>query len=128
MSHFIVDLNKFADGGLAERLNYELKKILENIADPNTDHKKKRKIQVNITLTSNEKRELADVIVDVKATPAPRKSIESTLIMDRDVSGYVTGAELKSGIQGQSYYDPEDEELKDDRGGVIDFKKQGGAK
>ncbi len=33
----IVDLNAFADGALAEQFNAELYKVLENIADPNTD-------------------------------------------------------------------------------------------
>jgi len=124
----IVDLNDFADGALAERFNYELKNLLQNIADPNTDPKKKRKLQIVLTLTSNEKREIAEVDIDVKTTPAPRLSLGSTLVMDRDEAGYATAAELKSGMKDQTYFDSEDGHIKDDRGGVIDFKAQGGNK
>jgi hypothetical protein len=128
MDEMIVDLNDFADGALAERFNYELKNLLQNIADPNTDPKKKRKLQIVLTLTSNEKREIAEVDIDVKTTPAPRLSLGSTLVMDRDEAGYATAAELKSGMKDQTYFDSEDGHIKDDRGGVIDFKAQGGNK
>ncbi|GEM02885.1 hypothetical protein SAMN05421839_10640 [Halolactibacillus halophilus] len=128
MDEMIVDLNDFADGALAERFNYELKNLLQNIADPNTDPKKKRKLQIVLTLTSNEKREIAEVDIDVKTTPAPRLSLGSTLVMDRDEAGYATAAELKSGMKDQTYFDSEDGRIKDDRGGVIDFKAQGGNK
>ncbi|GEM04493.1 replication terminator protein [Halolactibacillus miurensis] len=128
MDEMIVDLNDFADGALAERFNYELKNLLQNIADPNTDPKKKRKLQIVLTLTSNEKREIAEVDIDVKTTPAPRLSLGSTLVMDRDEAGYATAAELKSGVKDQTYFDSEDGRIKDDRGGVIDFKAQGGSK
>ncbi|MEK3974512.1 MULTISPECIES: RusA family crossover junction endodeoxyribonuclease [unclassified Psychrobacillus] len=33
---------------------------LDNIADPNTDHKKARKVTVSLTRKANEKRNLAD--------------------------------------------------------------------
>lgn len=128
MNEMIVDLNDFADGALAERVNYELKNLLQNIADPNTDPKKKRKLQINLIFTTNEKREIADVEIDVKTTPAPRLSLGSTLVMDRDDLGHATAAELKSGVKDQTYFDAEDGHIKDDRGGVIDFKKQGGTK
>ncbi|GAA5416223.1 hypothetical protein Pryu01_01255 [Paraliobacillus ryukyuensis] len=125
----IINLNTLADGAFAERINYELKNLLQNIADPNTDAQKKRKLQVTLTLEANENRELADVNIDVKATPAPRKSIGSTLILDRDEAGYATAAELKSGIKDQTYFDPESYEVKDDRGqNVVDLQKQGGSK
>jgi hypothetical protein len=48
-----IDLNTFANGALAERANEELQKILENIADPNTDAKKKRKLTLTITLSAD---------------------------------------------------------------------------
>lgn len=130
MSQSMVDLNEFANGALAERFNYELQKILENIADPNTDHKVKRKMNINLTLETNEDRELSNVSIQVKSTPAPRKNIGSAIIIDRDESGKIVGAELKSGIKGQTFFDTEDNQVKDDKGGVIDFRKQkeGGTK
>jgi hypothetical protein len=128
MANMTVDLNDFANGALAERFNYELQKLLENIADPNTDFKVKRKMDIKLTLETNEERELASVNIQVKSTPAPRKNIGSAIMLDRDETGKTVGAELKSGIKGQTYWDAEDGDLKSDTGGVIDFRNKGASK
>ncbi|WP_440894944.1 replication terminator protein [Amphibacillus sp. Q70] len=125
----IVDLNDFADGALAEQFNHELQKVLENISDPNTDPTKKRKISINLTLQSDERLQLTDVVVEVKSAVAPRNAVSSSLILDKDEKGKTTAAELKSGIKGQTYADYETGEVKDDRGqNVVDLQKQGGTK
>ncbi|MGE7977331.1 replication terminator protein [Psychrobacillus sp. NPDC093200] len=99
----IIDLNTFASGALAEKVNIELQKALDNIADPNTDHKKARKVTVSITLKANEKRNLANVVVDTKSTLVPAVGVETEILIDYAPDGQVTGAELKSGIPGQSF-------------------------
>ena len=114
----IIDLNTFASGALAEKVNIELQKVLENIADPNTDHKKARKVTVSITLKANERRNLANVIVDTKSTLVPSVGVESELIIDYTPEGDITGAELKSGIPGQAYIN-DDGEILDDKGKPI---------
>lgn len=119
MKQQIIDLNTFASGALAERTNIELQKVLENIADPNTDHKKTRKVTINIVLKANEKRNLASVIVDAKSSLVPAKGIESEIIIDYNTNGSVTGAELKSGIPGQMYVDDNGDVLTD-RGETIE--------
>lgn len=111
----IIDLNTFASGALSEKVNIELQKALDNIADPNTDHKKARKVTVSITLKANGKRNLANVIVDTKSTLVPAVGVETELIIDYTRDGQVTGAELKSGIPGQSYMST-DGEILDDQG------------
>ena len=98
----IIDLNTFASGALAEKVNIELQKALDNIADPNTDHKKARKVTVSITLKANEKRNLANVIVDTKSTLVPAVGVETELIIDYTPDGKITGAELKSGRRSTS--------------------------
>lgn len=118
----IIDLNTFADGAVAERFNLELQKILENIADPNTDPTKARKLTLTVALKADENRDLAMVSVTAKSTLAPAKSIETKIVMDYDSNGKVTGAELKSGIKGQTYI-TEDGEVADDKGNkIISFK------
>lgn len=127
----ILDLNRVANGAFHERFNYELQKLLQNVADPNTDAEKKRKMQVTLTLEPDENREVAKITIDVKSTPVPRKSIGSTLLIDQDELGRATGAELKSGAKGQTYLDYDTGEILDDRGqNVVDLKKtkQGGVK
>lgn len=103
----MIDLNKFAGGAVAEKLNMELQKVLANIADPNTDHKKARKVSLTLTLKANEQRGLAVVMADVKSTLAPSKGVETQMMIDMDGQGNVVGAELRSGIPGQTYFDEE---------------------
>lgn len=118
-----IDLNTFANGALAERANEELQKILENIADPNTDAKKKRKLNLTITLSADNKRDVILTNVIAKSVLAPAEPIEAKILMDLDNSGKVTGAELKSGIKGQTYIDVETGDVHDDVGSkVINFK------
>ncbi|MCM3620483.1 replication terminator protein [Sutcliffiella horikoshii] len=114
----IIDLNNFSEGALAERFNQELQKILENIADPNTDAKKVRKLTLTVSLKADDKRDVVLTSVVAKSTLAPAKEIEAKLIMDLDVKGKVTGAELKSGIKGQTYI-TEEGEIESDRGEKI---------
>lgn len=114
----IINLNDFAEGALAERFNEELQKILENIADPNTDAKKVRKLTVTVSLSADDKRDVVLTSVLAKSTLAPAKEIEAKLIMDLDGRGKVTGAELKSGIKGQTYITDEGE-IESDRGEKI---------
>jgi hypothetical protein len=119
----IIDLNTFADGALLERFNQELQRILENIADPNTDAKKVRKLTVTLSLKADDKRDVVLSSVVAKSTLAPAKDIEAKLLMDLDSNGIITGAELKSGIKGQTFIDVETGEIQDDRGSkVVSFK------
>ncbi|MCM3111651.1 replication terminator protein [Lederbergia lenta] len=119
----IIDLNNFAEGAVSERLNQELQKVLENIADPNTDPTKARKVTLTITLKADDKRDLAMASVVAKSSIVPAKSIDAKIIMDLDNGGKITGAELKSGIKGQTYVTDEGE-IADDKGEIINFKQK----
>ncbi|GAB7387394.1 replication terminator protein [Bacillaceae bacterium] len=117
-----IDLSSFAGGAVVERFNIELQKILENVADPNTDPKKARKLQLTLTIKADENRDIANVSIQTKTTLVPAKEIETKLIMDRDSRGRIVGQELKSGVKGQMYI-TDDGQVADDRGKVIDLKQ-----
>jgi hypothetical protein len=120
----IINLSSFAEGAVAERFNAELQKILENIADPNTDAAKVRKLTLTLSFKADEKRDIVVTSVQAKSALSPAKHIETKIVMDLDNRGNVTGAELKSGIKGQSYI-TEDGEVETDIGEkVISFKAQ----
>jgi hypothetical protein len=120
----IINLSSFAEGAVAERFNAELQKILENIADPNTDAAKVRKLTLTLSFKADEKRDIVVTSVQAKSALSPAKHIETKIVMDLDNRGNVTGAELKSGIKGQSYI-TEDGEVETDVGEkVISFKQQ----
>lgn len=124
MEEKIIDLNSFANGALSERCNTDIQKILENIADPNTDAKKVRKLTVTISFHADNERDVVVTSVVSKPTLAPAKPIESKLMMDLDSRGKVTGAELKSGIKGQTFMDDHGDVADDQGNKIINLKKQ----
>jgi hypothetical protein len=118
----MIDLTNFAEGAVAERFNIELQKILENIADPNTDPKKARKLTLTLTVKADEKRDIANVSIQTKTVTVPAREIETKIIMDYDPRSGIVGAELKSGAKGQMFID-QDGEVADDKGNkVVRFK------
>ena len=121
------DLNNFADGGLMEKFSIEMQRVLENVADPNTDPKKVRKVTLTVSIKPNANRTLSDVTVEARSTIAPAKPISTELIIGIDSDGKVVGNELKSGMQGQSYIDDEGE-VRDDTGKKIEEEKQKSSK
>ncbi|OYS70325.1 replication terminator protein [Limosilactobacillus reuteri] len=114
------DLSKIAEGGVQVKLNRALKQVADNILDLNTDPTKKRKVQINITLVPNEKRNASDVTVEVKTTLAPEIGVPTTMLLGRDANGEVNVNELKSGIKGQTYIDPDDGKVKTDTGEPVE--------
>jgi len=114
----MIKLSEFAGGAVDERFNIELKEVLENMQDLNTDPLKNRSITLKITLKGNADRNLSSVLVDAKSTIVPADGISATLILDRDEKGSPVAAELKSGIPGQSFISDSGEIL-DDKGQTV---------
>ncbi len=111
-----------AEGAFMEQFNNELKKVLANIADPNTDPTKARKITLTATLKSDENRDIVNFEVQSKASLIAPRPIATKIIIDKDKDGSIVSAELKSGIKGQHFID-KDGKIKDDTGNVVNFKK-----
>lgn len=107
-------------GGVQVKINRALKEVADNILDPNTEAKKKRKVQLTISISPNEKRDAAETVIDVKTTLAPETGVNSTMLLGRDTKGKVHINELKSGVKGQEYIDTETGEVKTDTGERID--------
>ncbi|CAM3000044.1 replication terminator protein [Hathewaya histolytica] len=98
----MINLESFADGALAEKMNAALKEVLENIADPNTDYKLKRKLTLELTFASGEDRELAEVNILAKTKLAPNKPIATKIIIGTDGKGGILASEFKKQVPGQS--------------------------
>ena len=92
----MINLESFADGALAEKVNMALKEVLANITDPNTEYKTKRK------LTAGEDRELTEVDIVAKTKLAPAKPLNTRIIIGTDGKGGVLASEFKKQIPGQS--------------------------
>lgn len=129
-----LNLSELSDGAVQEKIDREVKKVLQNILDPNTDFDKARTVTVTISMKANEQRNSLTTDVSVKSKLAPQKSIATTVLVGRDDNtGQIQAAELLSNAPGQTFIDMNDGVLKTDTGtpiddiddsGVIDFNKR----
>lgn len=71
-----ITLATMAGGAVDELFIDAMGKVLENIADPNTDHKFKREINLRFTITPNEERSVGKVVVSCGTKRAAVKGIE----------------------------------------------------
>ncbi len=99
----MINLEKFAGGALAEKFNIGLKEVLENIADPNTEAKKKRKLTVELTFNPDEERELSLVDILVKTKLEPPKAVATKILIDKDGQGGIIASEYNNQLRGQQY-------------------------
>lgn len=99
----MINLEKFAGGALAEKFNVGLKEVLENIADPNTEATKKRKLTLELTFESDEERELSMVDIVVKTKLQPNMPVATKIIIDKDGNGGIVASEYKNQLKGQQY-------------------------
>lgn len=115
-----IALSEFADGALQEKFNIEFQKVLANIQDPNTDHKKARKLTLEITFNANEARDFLDAKIVAKATLAPSKESTAKVLIGMDGQGGYLASELNTQIPGQQVMrvDKETGEINEDLKGI----------
>ncbi|UJW59808.1 replication terminator protein [Bacillus sp. A116_S68] len=119
----MVELDDFAGGALSERFNQELEKVLENIADPNTDPGKVRTLTVKVKMSGDDQRNMAHADIEASSKLVPAREVPAKLIIDYDEKGKLTAAELKSGVKGQTYL-TEDGVYSDTGEKVYDFQSK----
>ncbi|WP_423252882.1 replication terminator protein [Melissococcus plutonius] len=129
-------LSELANGAIQEKLDRELKKVFDNIHDPNTDAEAKRGLTIKLEFKPDENRQVVSLKSDITLKLTPTEGVVTTVLTGRDVNtGQVEARELKSEIPGQTYIDPEDGKLKTDIGvpveelerskQIIDLQKRG---
>ena len=128
------DINELSEGGVREQIDREVKKIMNNIMDVNTDLSKTRSLTVKVDFKPDTNRKTINTTVSVKASLAPQIAIGTTMMVGRDSdTGMVQAAELRSSIPGQTFFDPDDSTLKTDIGepieelegsSIVDFNKR----
>lgn len=98
-----IKIASLARGALEERAAEELQKVLENIADPNTDWKKVRKVTIELALKPmDEERDRIALAIKTKSSVQPYKPISTQLFMGIDGRGNVIAEEYSKGaIPGQ---------------------------
>lgn len=90
-----IDLEAYANGALSERVNQAMQEVARNIMDPNTKADKKRTITVTLTFTPAKNRQTAAVDISTKTALAPPDSIQTAMLMGKDLrTGRVEAQEL----------------------------------
>ncbi len=114
------DLAAFAGGAVSERIQDAIQKVYENIADPNTEVDKARKLTIELIFKpSKTDREMVDVQVVAKTTLQPRKAINSTMVIAKDGNGKVMAQEWEKNVmRGQQEISIEETT------GIVDFQKR----
>lgn len=104
MEHF--NLEELAGGAFTEQINREIRNVMENIQDPNTDAKKPRKITVTITFKPNDKRNFIPTGVETKTTLAPALGVVTAISTGKNLkTGEVEAVEIGNQIPGQMSMD-----------------------
>ena len=104
-----INLETFAGGALSERFSMAYQEVLENIMDPNTEFKKKRKLTLELSFTVTEDRELSVVDISTKTKLAPNAPTSTKILIDRDGNGGVIASEYEKQYAGQRYMQVDEE-------------------
>lgn len=119
-----LELSKVAGGAIQEKLDGELKKVFDNIHDPNTGAEAKRIINIKLTFQPQKDRQVVSFDSDFTTKLAPPTGVGGLITTGRDLdTGRIEAYEVKSSIPGQSYFD-EDSTLRTDVGDPIEEKQR----
>jgi hypothetical protein len=124
MPNKMLNLEKFANGVLSEKINAELEKVAQNIYDENTDAAKKRKITVTITFSPSKNREVSSISINATSTLAPVMPYETNMAIDRDFNtGMIMARELKNQIDGQTEIQLPEEPVEEKVTRLVDLRR-----
>lgn len=97
-----IDMEEFANGAFTEQINREMRKVTENIMDPNTDATVKRRITVTIEFKPNKGRSIVTTSVQAKSTLAPAQGAVTEMTMGKNLrTGEVDAVEIGNQLFGQ---------------------------
>ena len=78
-----VSLSNVGHGSAIELFDDELKAVLENIADPNTEPDAVRQVILTVKIKPTKERNNAQVLIEAKSKLAPNKSASASIIISR---------------------------------------------
>lgn len=120
MKNIDLPLSNLANGAIQEKLDYELKKVFDNIHDSNTKATDKRTVTIKLDFVPDENRQTVNVDSTFTTKLANVTGVSTTVLTGKDLtSGKVEAKELKSNMPGQTFFDS-DAEIKTDVGEPVD--------
>lgn len=118
-------LEDFAGGAVAERIGSAIQRVYENIANPNMDAEKARKLTIELTFKPDKNdRTDVDVTAIVKTSLQPEKAISSRMIVEATAEATCGNEWRREARKGQLEIDREEAETQETSGGVIDLQAQ----
>lgn len=134
-----VELGEVLGGELQAKFNKSLNRVIENLLDPNTSFKQKRKINISLVFEQNEERDDVTADIDVTEKLAPQTGLRTHFAIGKDLkTGKVVAEEYGKQVKGQLKFncvapavgvgeipvDPETGEvLEREDNSVVDFRK-----
>lgn len=109
------DFNVLSEGAVAENIARELKKIANNLVDPNVKNST-RKLTVSVGFKLTDDAKAVAVSAQVKSTLAPDDEKVDTFLIGRNAMGDVEMRPLRSNAPGQLMIDPESGQMLNDDG------------
>ena len=85
----VSSITDLSSGVVNEQFKREWEKIMQNIADPSTDAKKKRKFTLEVEIIPNDDRSFAALSIKSKSSLAPVKSDDSAIFMELSNNGVI---------------------------------------
>lgn len=95
-----ISLFDLLDGGVKELAALNLRRVLDNIRDVNTDAKKTRSLTVKFTFLPNEDRDAVNVDIVVDCKTVPIRAVATTLDIGED-NGQTVAVERPKYTPGQ---------------------------
>ena len=92
---------EMAHGAIAERADYEMARILENILDPNTAATKKRVLTITLEITPDFERQNLRMSCIAKSKLEPTSPVNTALYVTHDEKGDMAVVELTPQMPGQ---------------------------
>ena len=102
-------LANLGNGACVERFEEQLQKVIENITDPNTEAKTKRKIVLEVTFVPDRDRDIGAVTVSCQARLAPTVSFRTQAYLGRDGDRYVAFEDDPKQLTVQDFLDSKKE-------------------
>lgn len=98
-----------AQGAVKERLDYEMARVMDNIADVNTSPTKERSVTITLKLKPNADRTQVNISAIVKSKLEPTNPVEIPMAIVEDDEGKPAAYEMLPQTPGQLVMDGEEQ-------------------
>lgn len=121
-SESYLDLNSIANGVLAEKIQEEWQKLLDNMQDPNAPFKPARKLVIELKCIQDEKRSVMTVVGTATAKLAPPAGVLANYGQGKDLETGKAYAEEYTTVDARqiSFRDVDHDELQTVDGYLVD--------